>query len=197
MAAPARWLARGGKRQRLARALREHVAAAAPAASSQGPLDGDDEVEALVELFALGIISSRTVQELASAAQRMAPRPQMATLAGLGVSGAIQRNIHRDLVRKLRLGSLQIAEPMLIPLPMMSQNAVGRHRPGRVEQQYPVPLPHELLASIYTHHRAEFDRSILVESHWKTIGPTCLATTTSSGGIQCAGSLTTLPAVSP
>eukprot|EP00969_Alexandrium_andersonii_P043885 1924383-Alexandrium_andersonii.AAC.1 len=56
---------RGGKRQRLARALALGQASSASAgpvvegSSRSGPLDGDAEVDLLVELYALGIISAK------------------------------------------------------------------------------------------------------------------------------------------
>ena len=93
----------GGKHQRLVRArLGTATASTGPASSNnatpQGPLEGDAEVDVLLELWALGILSASMVQYIAAAANKAAPRPQMATLAGLGTHGAWKANIHRDLM---------------------------------------------------------------------------------------------------
>ena len=90
MATSSSFVRRGGKRQRLARAdalTRESGPSAAAFPSRRGPLEGDEEVEMLVELFALGLMSATAVRDIAATAQRMAPRPQMEALASLGPIG--------------------------------------------------------------------------------------------------------------
>ena len=127
-------------------------------------------MDLLLELFALGLLSATAVRDICAAAHRMAPRPQTGVLAALGGSGRFAANVHRDLVRKLKLGSLQIAEPILVNLPMWSERAVARHQPGRTEQEYPLMLPHELLACMYRHYPQEFEKYILgprpLEEYW-------------------------------
>ena len=89
----------GGKHQRLARAVAT-AAVAAGAAGSQdpiipealraGPLDGDAEVDVLLELWALGLMSVVLLQTIAAAACKVAPRPAMATLAKIGAPGIVR-----------------------------------------------------------------------------------------------------------
>ena len=75
----------GGKHQRLARAgvgasssrtAPSHRGDAGPVLRP-GPLDGDPEVDKLVELWSLGVITAKTVHEIAAAAVLVAPRPAM------------------------------------------------------------------------------------------------------------------------
>ena len=158
------FLPRGGKRQRLRHAFREAAggpSSGAEASTQHGPLEGDEEVELLIEYFALGILSAAAVRDICAASNRVSPRPQAEALASLGGSGSVRSNVHRDLVRKLKLGTINIAEPILVDLPMWSMNATSRHRPGRVPQKYPVMLPHELLASIYTAYPNKFQTYIV------------------------------------
>ena len=108
----------GGKHQRLARILAIGGMAGQGASSSEaslpqqnpgrGPLDGDDEVDALIELWALGLISATVLQMIVAAACNVAPRPQMQVLKALGTSGIHANNAHRDLERKLNLGRLDL-----------------------------------------------------------------------------------------
>ena len=116
-----------------------------------------------MELFALGILSATTIREIAAAAQKTAPRAHMATLAALGCTGEYKANIYRDLKAKLKLQTVKIAEPVLVSLPLWSPSAVLRHQPGLVEAKYPIMLPHELLASLWTHYPNYFKRYVLGE----------------------------------
>ena len=103
----------GGKHQRLARAV-VTAAVAARAAGSQdpvipetlhaSPLDGDAEVNVLLELWSLGLMSAVLLQSIAAAACVVAPRPTMRNLAKIGAAGAFQGNAHRDLERQLNRG---------------------------------------------------------------------------------------------
>ena len=70
------------------------------------PLDGDDEVEVLLELWSLGLMSAILVQTTAQAACQVAPRPAMEALARIGTSGDFSANARGDLRRKLNLGNL-------------------------------------------------------------------------------------------
>ena len=92
-----------GESQRLARVV-VTAAVAAGAAGSQGlgipetlrasPLDGDAEVDVLVELWSLGLISVVLFQSIAAAACEVAPRPAMRNRAKIGTVGAFQGNAH-------------------------------------------------------------------------------------------------------
>ena len=77
-------------------------AAAASSALVAHSLDGDREVETLLELWALGLLSAVTLCTIAIAANISAPRPQMTALAGIGTQGTYSNNCHRDLARKLQ-----------------------------------------------------------------------------------------------
>ena len=129
------FLGRGGKRQRLDRAFRLEAQRALPAGSaaadSQGPVEGDAEVDLLMELFALGLMPATTVRDICAAAHAVAPRPQTGVMAHLGASGAHASNVYRDLVRKLNMGSIKVAAPIELELPMWSASAAARHEPGR------------------------------------------------------------------
>ena len=71
--------------------------------------DGDAEVELLVELWALGLVSATTLQAIGAAAVVAAPRPQMRALAQLGAEGVHRNNCHRDLQRKLGVNGITVA----------------------------------------------------------------------------------------
>ena len=74
-----RLASRGGKHQRLRR-FREITQIVAE--ENAGPLDGDGEVELLVELFGLGMVSANTLQQIGAAANLVAPRPQTQIVRG-------------------------------------------------------------------------------------------------------------------
>ena len=160
----------GGKHQRLARILAIGGMAGQGASSSEaslpqqnpgrGPLDGDDEVDALIELWALGLISATVLQMIAAAACNVAPRPQMQVLKALGTSGIHANNAHRDLERKLNLGRLDrtVAPPLMVDFPLREARA---RPPQKVCMKYPVILPHELLALMYAENRSELHQFIL------------------------------------
>ena len=61
-------------------------------AANSGPLDGDVEVELLVELWSMGLISAVVLSQIGVAANIAAPRPQVAALAKIGR----RRNICRQ-----------------------------------------------------------------------------------------------------
>ena len=52
------------------------------------PLNGDQEVDVLNELFNLGLLSAQTLQQPGSRATQVAPRPRMETLANLGTQSS-------------------------------------------------------------------------------------------------------------
>ena len=103
-----------GKRQRLNFASRALDPGVHPERTrvGAGPLDGDPEVDKLLELFALGLLSATTIRDIAGAAVQVAPRPQMNVLAALGTEGRHSNNIHRELSRKLMLNKLNLPEPL-------------------------------------------------------------------------------------
>ena len=79
----------GGKHQRLARAeilgglLGQAASSNEPIRPEDlrpGPLDGDDEVDTLLELWAMGLLSATLLQNIAASACNVAPRPQMTAL---------------------------------------------------------------------------------------------------------------------
>ena len=169
------FVSRGGKRQRLriafrAQELGQPLGRARGSNAGGGSLDGDVEVDTLVELFALGLLSATTVREIAAAAIIVAPRPQMATLAALGTSGRHKNNILRDLTTKLNLNANNLPEPLLVDMPLWTENADGNHNAGVVFRPYPVMLPHEVFAYMFKHYRAEFNKFFLgsspLASYW-------------------------------
>ena len=82
---------RGGKWQRL-RTVQAQPSEPGPSSTNRpgGPLHGDPEVDLLLELWALGIISGPTLQQIGKAANAAAPRPQVETLSRLGGEEPIQ-----------------------------------------------------------------------------------------------------------
>ena len=113
MKRPLSFLGGGGKHQRLARAVALGTLAGQTSSSSGpplpktcelGPLDGDEEVDTLLELWALGLLSATLLQVIAASACQVAPRPQMQILNHLGAQGSHLGNAHRDLERKLNMG---------------------------------------------------------------------------------------------
>ena len=98
------------------------------------------------------------LQEIGQAAQQAAPRPQMATLAGLGAGGRYGANIHRDLVRKLGIEKLPIAAPLEVELPLWNAKLTPARK---VEWPYPLLLPHELFGLMYENNIGEFNQFVL------------------------------------
>jgi hypothetical protein len=82
-------------------------------------LDGDDEVDTLLELWALGLLSATLLQVIAASACNVAPRPQMQILSNIGSQVAHHGKAHRDLERKLNMGRLDtfVAKPLEVQLP--------------------------------------------------------------------------------
>ena len=160
------FLARGGKRQRLARA-----GVGANSAAASQPLARDPEVDTLLELWALGFVSSNAIVQIASAAQKAAPRPAMAEIAKLGAHGLCSGNVGRDLSRHLALQN-DIARPVLHCLPLLD----ARFRlPRRVNKPYPIMYPHELVAFMFEKHRPAFNRALLgqkpLSDFWANVDP--------------------------
>ena len=160
----------GGKWQRLlyAQATRQPVGPLQDGPS--GLLDGDPEVDVLLELWALGQISGPTLQQIGQAANAAAPRPQIQTLSRLGGGGDNPGSIHRDLERKLRLGANPLPPPLCVDLPLWD---AASHPPARVTRNYGVALPHELIACLFSDFRPFFDKYILgeepLEAFWSHI----------------------------
>eukprot|EP00969_Alexandrium_andersonii_P089838 3967012-Alexandrium_andersonii.AAC.1 len=95
---PRKGLWRGGKHQRLSRPrLDPRVGQSSSSSAPAAPLEGDPEVDLLTELWAPGLISATTLQQIGAAANSVAPRAQVAALASLGTQGTHTANIHRDL----------------------------------------------------------------------------------------------------
>ena len=138
----------GGERQRLRRwALAKPLAKplARPGRPSiEGPLDGDKEVELLIELWTLGLVAARTIRDIAAASHAMAPRPQTLALSIMG-----DNNLHRDLVRKLKLGALNLPQAYQVRLMLWD----ARQRPPRKSPvDFPILLPHEYLSCLYNEY---------------------------------------------
>jgi len=162
----------GGKKQRLARipdadlarragqgSTPRGIPSFAVGAASSGPLDGDAEVDVLLELWSLGLMSALLLQTIANAACKVAPRPAMERLSHIGSGGNVRGNAHRDLQRLLQLGRLDvyIPRPLITKVPLMD---VAKKPPKMSEYPYPIMLPHEFLSVMYEHHRWEFDTFI-------------------------------------
>ena len=122
-----------------------------------GPLDGDPEVETLVELWSVGLLSAVTLQQIAASSQKAAPREAMRHLAELGTSGARPGNVHRDLSRKLDLGRMDIPKPELIKLSLWDAAATP---PIMRDELYPFLLPHEIVAHMFEFYPMEFRKWI-------------------------------------
>ena len=105
---------------RLARAVRANQRERAIA--GPGPLDGDPEVEALVELWSLGQISASVLQQIAQAAVQVSPRRQMQALASTGTGGQYPANITRDLRRHLQLNDCDLPEPYMVNVSLLNPN---------------------------------------------------------------------------
>ena len=150
----------GGKKQRLARcgSLPE-LFASHGSVGGTGPLDGDAEVDVLLELWSLGLMSALLLQTIAQAACLVAPRPAMERLSHIGAEGNVRGNAHRDLQRLLHLGSLDtyIARPLITKVPLID---VAKTPRKMSEYPYPIMLPHEFLSVMYEHHRWEFNTFI-------------------------------------
>ena len=80
----------GSKRQRLSgyRRVVGDRGTSSTTEQTPGPLDGDPEVDVLLELWALGMIAATVLVQVAKAACLVAPRPQAETLSALGHRGA-------------------------------------------------------------------------------------------------------------
>ena len=119
----------------------------------RGPLDGDPEVDKLIELWSLGVLAAKTLREIAAAAMLVAPRPAMGELASLSPG-----HEHRDLTRKLGVGQNNIPKPCMVTLPLKVENTKPEQT---IDAPYPILFPHELLANMYLEHREEFDKYCL------------------------------------
>ena len=131
-------------------------------------LDGDPEAELLVELWSMGIIPANWVQHIAAASAAAAPRPQINLLANMGSAGQYTNNIARDFRRLLRLNENGIAEPLVLRIDMWDLSSTDV-APRVVD--FPILLPHELIASIYERYPEEFELRISgrpgkVEAFW-------------------------------
>ena len=149
----------GGKHQKLARLALVAGGVVSNASGSdlpmlpvRGPLDGDAEVDTLLELWAMGLLSAITLQMIASSACKVAPREQMVELSRIGTEGVWRGNAHRDLKAKINMGNLdvKIARPCFIHMPLRD----SRKRPVKtVHKPYPIMLPHVFLDQMYTNYR--------------------------------------------
>ena len=88
-------------------------------------------------------------------------RPAIATLAKIGAQGIFQGNAHRDLERQLNRGPLDdyIPVPWCSNVPLLDVRK--RPRPQTIQMEYPIMLPHELLAFMYSKNRSEFNDFII------------------------------------
>ena len=124
-------------------------------AGPAGLLDDDPEIIVLLELWALGLIPASTLQQIGNASNIVAPRPAAAALAALGTHGAYKGNIHRDLMKQLQLTQDSLAKPLHVKLTVWNKAA---RPPACAEVNWPILLPHELLASLYSGYKDEFDK---------------------------------------
>ena len=171
------WSSGGGKHQRFARAVAlggligQTVGDQARGSgevvvpyTQKGPLDGDPEVDTLLELWALGLLSAVVLQVIADAACKVAPRPPMQALANIGTKGDHKNNAHRDLTKKINQGRLDelISRPMYVDLPLLE---VRRNRrlqgPRNITMQYPILLPHVLMHDLFHNYNGTFAKSVL------------------------------------
>ena len=135
------WHGLGGKHQRLKRARLTPPPAPGPAGSStgpvRGPLDGDPEVDVLLELWSLGLLSAKLLKDIAKGAMLVAPRPAMQALASLG-----HGHFHRGLSRLLALGANDLPTPCLAKLPTRTPKGRLSQGPRHDTIEYPILLPH-------------------------------------------------------
>ena len=84
----------------------------------------------------------------------------MTALADIGTHGAFQGNAHRDLQRMLNQGPLDlyIPPPWHVKLPLLD---VRKRPPAKIQQDYPIMMPHELLVAMWSRNRSEFNGFIL------------------------------------
>ena len=144
--------------------------AAASSALVARSLDGDREVETLLELWALGLLSAATLCTIAIAANISAPRPQMTALAGIGAQGTWTRNCHRDLARKLQFSENNVAETLDFELPLK----IGTDPNLPTLVPYSMLLPHEVFSFMYKHHLAEFQKFVVgngLADFWAAVRP--------------------------
>ena len=80
----------GGKHQRFTE-LRAQ--SSAPEADVGGLLEGDAELELLIELWALGLMAATALQMIAAAALQAKPRAPMSALASVGATGGNLENV--------------------------------------------------------------------------------------------------------
>lgn len=137
----------------------------------QGPLQGDPEVELLIELWTMGVLPAYMLQRIGAAACLIAPRPQMRALANLGAEGRYPANAASQLRALLRLNDNKICEPLLVDMPMW--NATG-HPPTVVVTKFPIMLPHEIMGSLYSHYPHAFQTWFSgeagdIDSFWSSI----------------------------
>ena len=155
----------GGKKQRLARisdssgSLLTGPSGSHELVGGTGPLDGDAEVDVLLELWSVGLMSAILLQTVAIAACAVAPRPAMERLSRIGAAGNFTNNAHRDLQRLLNLGDLDafIPRPLVAKVPLID---VAKRPRKMSEYPYPIMLPHVFLSVMYEQHRWEFDTFI-------------------------------------
>lgn len=153
------FLDQGGKHKKIHLSrLAKRIGKTLDVAEQSGMLDGDPEVDVLLELFCLGLISAGSLQEIGHAANLVAPRPQMRCLASLGTCGTHRNNVFRDLHAKLQLGNNDVADPMFVVLPMLNRRT---QPPSIVSAEFPLLLPHEYLSRMYEFHRDEFNDVIV------------------------------------
>lgn len=145
----------GGKHKKIQLSrLAKRIGNTLDVAEHSGMLDGDPEVDVLLELCCLGLISAGSLQDMGHAAQFVAPRPQMRCLASLGTCGTHRNNVFRDLHAKLQLGNNDVADPMFVVLPMLNRRT---QPPNIVSAEFPLLLPHEYLSRMYAFHRDQFN----------------------------------------
>ena len=137
----------GGKRQRLAA-----LSSTDTINHCSDPLFGDPEVDVLLELWSLGLLTATMLVAIAEGAMKVAPREQMRILADLGFD-----NSHRNLVNKLNMESNPIPRT-LVSLPLKDSRPRGLPRSSF--KDYPFQLPHAFIAGMYEHFPAVFNHFI-------------------------------------
>ena len=105
--------------------------------------------ELLISQWSWGHISTPFIQKVAAAAAADGlQHPEIERLKSLGSYGRYPNNVHRDLVN-------QLVKPPI-------QDAIGnitllhKYNLSFISTTQSILLPHELFASMYTHHRGKF-----------------------------------------
>ena len=118
--------------------------------SMQAPQPRSELAKLLVEKWAWGEMSTPAIQQIAAAAVADgATSREVTLLAGLGSNGRYPNHMHTELLKHLQPTKVSGA---------LTEVDIAMKRPPHaiVRMKHPMLLPHELFATIYTHHRDRF-----------------------------------------